>query len=96
METKADASDLLAAVAHISLQQTEVSNNQTSNPSVSETPKTPTRLIDLPNETLLKIFANVLFNACGESIINLRLVNSQLRDLLTDESSLKQLRKEIV
>ena len=52
------------------------------------------QLLNLPNETLLTIAAYVPYSG-GESIITLRLVNRQLRDLLTDNDNLRQLRKYI-
>ena len=53
------------------------------------------QLLDLPNETLLDITARVPYSTDGKSIINLRLVNRQLRDLLTNETNLIRLRHEI-
>lgn len=53
----------------------------------------PLRLLDLPNETLLAIVARIPFSS--EAILNLELVNRQLRDLLTSESNLQDLRNQI-
>ena len=49
-------------------------------------------LLDLPNEVLLTVAAYVPFES-GKSIITLRFVNRQLRNLLVDTSNLQQLRK---
>ena len=53
----------------------------------------PLHLLDLPHETLLAIIARVPFSS--EVILNLERVNRQLRDLLTSESNLQDLRNQI-
>ena len=63
-----------------------------SDVNVKDVPET-LQLLDLPNEVLIAIIARMSFSK--EAIINLRLVNRQLRDLLTDSASLRELRSTI-
>ena len=51
------------------------------------------RLLDMPNEVLLRIVACIDFSSNG--IVSLRLVNHHLDRLLTDPASLKQLQNDI-
>jgi hypothetical protein len=75
----------------------EISNDAIKKTSILafQTELAPRNLLNMPNELLLKIIAPVPFDSTGQGIINLRLVNHQIRDLLTNEGNLRQLRTEI-